>query len=79
MGDQRRSFSIVKGRGATARQTTGRTQELGIPRNGLANPAVPGAGIRGPSRPLRESDDRVLSSVGRDAVGYNSDEPGDTR
>ena len=52
MPDQRRTFSIGRGRGTTARQV--RTKNLGFASSGR---------VPAPARPLREDDARVYNSL----------------
>ncbi len=79
MPDQRRKFSMGKGIRANSRQTTGKTRVLGVPSGGSMSDAPSTAvGLNIPSRPLISEDERSMSSVGRDAVGYNSGKHGST-
>lgn len=79
MPDQRRTFSMGRGIRSGSRQTTGKTRVLGVPSGGNMGdaPSTVG-GLNIPTRPLRSEDERSLSMVGRDAVGYNSGKHGST-
>jgi hypothetical protein len=76
MPDQRRTFSMGRGIRSMSRQTTGKTRVLGVPRSNAG--ASTDTGLNVPSRPLISEDERAMSSVGRDAVGYNSGKHGST-